>query len=170
MSYRENYVFKRLNRKCQMKYLLIVFTSSVILLSSCSSEHQSDRELAERCARVMFPYDTFTTIYKNLRVDGQPVNQEHYEQMIRIQTDELYDTFTADELKKICAFYESPLGQRLLQYGLKSKSYHQLLTEKETGPKTVWSCTVHSEIRTPKAGLCPICGRELISVILDDKN
>jgi hypothetical protein len=153
-----------------MKYLLIMIASAVILLISCSSEEQGDRKLAEDCARLMFPYDTFTTLYQDLRVEGQPASREHYEQMIRIRINELYDSFTVEELKKIYAFYESPLGQRLLQHGLESKSYQPLLTQKGTGPNTVWSCTIHSEIRTPKAGLCPICRRELIPVILDKKN
>lgn len=153
-----------------MKYLLIMIAFVLILFSSCNSEVQSDRELAERCVRLMFPYDTFTILYQDLRVEGQPVSRKHYEQMICIQTDELYNAFTVEELNKIYTFYESSLGQRLLRLGLESKSYQPLLTQEETEPKTVWSCTIHSEIRAPKAGLCPICQRELILVTPDKKN
>ena len=156
--------FKRVNGKCQ---LLIMLASAAILLSSCDSDEQSRRELAEDCARLMFPYGTFTTLYHDLRVEGESASRKHYEKMIYIQTEELYREFSVAELKKIHAFYKSQLGQRLLRVGLGSKSWQALCTQEETVPKTAWTCTMHPEILKPKAGLCPICRRELIPVFLD---
>lgn len=144
------------------KYLLTVCAVAACLLCSCAPEQleQSKLELADRCARSMFAYETFASFYKDLRIDGEPASQKHYEEMIRISTDELSHAFSSEELSEICSFYESPLGEKLLRHGMESKSFLAISSQETI--TTVWTCAEHTAIRMAETGRCPICGNELV--------
>lgn len=138
---------------------LAACSSALLVICSCVPL-EGRRELAERCARSTFPYDSFTTLYHDVEVDGQPAGREHYEDCIRIITEELHDDFSSDELRQIYTFYESRLGRKLLSQGLESKAW-TAIASKETND-SYWTCTEHPEIITTKEMQCPVCQRDLV--------
>jgi Cu(I)/Ag(I) efflux system membrane fusion protein len=50
----------------------------------------------------------------------------------------------------------------------RSVKYPPILTEKVES--TIWTCSMHSQIRMEKAGNCPICGMELIPIVKSGTN
>ncbi|MBN1350042.1 efflux RND transporter periplasmic adaptor subunit [candidate division KSB1 bacterium] len=48
--------------------------------------------------------------------------------------------------------------------------YRREHTESELGEATVWTCSMHPQIKQPKPGKCPICGMDLIPVTLGSES
>lgn len=46
--------------------------------------------------------------------------------------------------------------------------YTEFAQAEETEGETIWTCSMHPQVRQPAPGLCPICGMDLIPVAVDN--
>ena len=48
------------------------------------------------------------------------------------------------------------------------KHHHKHISEKEANKETVWTCSMHPQIKLPEFGKCPICFMDLIAIQKDE--
>jgi hypothetical protein len=123
----------------------------------------------EMYVEAIHPYAYYKTSLESValpsQLEGLP-SREWYDRYIDILTEEYKQSFSLAEIRKVAEFYQSPLGRKVMEHGLRSQAFSKLLSSMGTaGPEAelpkVWTCPDHREIRTPNHGRCPICSKPL---------
>ena len=151
-----------------MNHIPLAFLCLVLALVCIShAGEELEPDAFTSAVRTISPYDAFTNGYQNARTpSGKPIGtRENYEIFIRLAVKDYKTGFSLEEIRKIAAFYQSPLGKKFLQHSLDSDLVTQFIQkiDPESYPqiKSVWSCSDHPQIRTTSTRKCPICRKAL---------